>query len=107
MRMSNQSNCTSVVMSIYIQLRLCQPNVCMPELNTCTTAIGRQRAHATIPLINAAGGNKMTVSPLAGRKVQSQDRADITVLVADYYALQPDTSQPGQLVSFGTSGHRG
>ena len=49
----------------------------------------------------------MTVSPLAGRKVQSQDRADITVLVADYYALQPDTSQPGQLVSFGTSGHRG
>src|SRR5690554_3323893 len=64
-------------------------------------------ARARISLIHAAGGQRMTVSPLAGKRVRSQDRADITVLVADYYALQPDASQPGQLVSFGTSGHRG
>lgn len=28
-------------------------------------------------------------------------------LVADYYHVQPDSAEPGQRVSFGTSGHRG
>src|SRR5690625_2389312 len=49
----------------------------------------------------------MSVSPLAGRKVEAADRADITTLVADYYTLQPAADEPTQRVSFGTSGHRG
>lgn len=49
----------------------------------------------------------MSVSPLAGRKVEAADRADITTLVADYYSLQPDADEASQRVSFGTSGHRG
>lgn len=49
----------------------------------------------------------MSVSPRAGKQAEAQDLADITQLVADYYTLQPEPGQPGQLVSFGTSGHRG
>lgn len=49
----------------------------------------------------------MSVSPLAGKKVEAADRADITTLVADYYTLAPSAAEPAERVSFGTSGHRG
>lgn len=45
--------------------------------------------------------------PRAGQPAQPSDLVDVAALVTAYYALEPDPSQPGQQVSFGTSGHRG
>ncbi|WP_251424898.1 phosphoglucomutase [Veillonella agrestimuris] len=44
---------------------------------------------------------------LAGRPVLEQDVIDIQPLVDAYFDNVPDMSDPTQLVSFGTSGHRG
>src|SRR5436190_15309163 len=49
----------------------------------------------------------MRVSPLAGKPAPESILANIPRLVTDYYALEPDPGIPTQLVSFGTSGHRG
>src|SRR6266480_1297213 len=49
----------------------------------------------------------MKVSPLAGKPAPESIHANIPRLVTDYYALEPDPGIPAQLVSFGTSGHRG
>jgi len=43
----------------------------------------------------------------AGQPAQPQDLTDIDALVAAYYDLVPDPSNPDQQVAFGTSGHRG
>ena len=48
---------------------------------------------------NAAAG----ISPLAGKDML----IDVGKLERDYFARRPDISGPNQLVSFGTSGHRG
>jgi len=45
--------------------------------------------------------------PLAGRKAPVSMLADIPSLIAAYYSLHPDASEPSLRVSFGTSGHRG
>jgi phosphoglucomutase len=49
----------------------------------------------------------MTLSPLAGRPAPPEILVDLARLEREYYARVPDLSDPTQLVSFGTSGHRG
>ena len=47
------------------------------------------------------------VSPLAGRPAPKEMLIDPARLERDYFERQPDTDDPNQMVSFGTSGHRG
>ncbi len=49
----------------------------------------------------------MTISPLAGKLVPKELLIDPAILEREYYERLPDTADPDQLVSFGTSGHRG
>ena len=49
----------------------------------------------------------MTLSPYAGKPAPRELLVDLARLERDYYERRPDTSDPNQLVSFGTSGHRG
>jgi phosphoglucomutase len=48
-----------------------------------------------------------TISPLAGESAPKTILVDLARLEQTYYQSKPDTSDPSQLVSFGTSGHRG
>lgn len=43
----------------------------------------------------------------AGRRARAEDLTDVDALVRAYADRQPDTSDVGQRVAFGTSGHRG
>ncbi len=43
----------------------------------------------------------------AGQLAQPFDLIDVQKLMANYFSLKPDVSIPEQMVSFGTSGHRG
>jgi phosphoglucomutase len=49
----------------------------------------------------------MPLSPLAGKPAPQSLLIDLTRLERDYYERKPDTADSNQLVSFGTSGHRG
>ncbi|WP_111977065.1 phosphoglucomutase (alpha-D-glucose-1,6-bisphosphate-dependent) [Algibacillus agarilyticus] len=49
----------------------------------------------------------MALHERAGQPTQAQDLTNISRLVSEYYLNTPDASDPTQLVSFGTSGHRG
>lgn len=49
----------------------------------------------------------MAVHPLAGKPAPKEILADIPKLLNDYAARKPNPDDPAQLVSFGTSGHRG
>jgi len=49
----------------------------------------------------------MAISPLAGKPAPKEMLVDLTRLEREYYERRPDPGDPGQLVSFGTSGHRG
>jgi phosphoglucomutase len=49
----------------------------------------------------------MTISPLAGKPAPKEILVDLSRLEREYYARKPDLADPNQLVSFGTSGHRG
>ena len=49
----------------------------------------------------------MAVHPLAGKPAPADILIDPEKLVAAYYSLRPNVDNPEQLVSFGTSGHRG
>ncbi|MCW2667937.1 MAG: phosphoglucomutase, alpha-D-glucose phosphate-specific [Frankiales bacterium] len=49
----------------------------------------------------------MAVHQRAGTRALPEDLVDVARLVTAYYAGHPDASDPGQRVSFGTSGHRG
>jgi phosphoglucomutase len=51
--------------------------------------------------------DRVTISPLAGRPAPKTMLVDLTRLEAAYYECKPDAGDPNQLVSFGTSGHRG
>ncbi|HEU5420812.1 MAG TPA: phosphoglucomutase (alpha-D-glucose-1,6-bisphosphate-dependent) [Streptosporangiaceae bacterium] len=46
-------------------------------------------------------------SPRAGQPAAAEDLVDVAKLVTAYYTVHPDPAEPGQRVSFGTSGHRG
>ena len=45
--------------------------------------------------------------PLAGKVAPAELLIDVSKLERDYYERRPDLGDPRQLVSFGTSGHRG
>jgi phosphoglucomutase len=49
----------------------------------------------------------MEISPLAGKPAEQNILVNIPRLITAYYTGIPDVSVPGQLISFGTSGHRG
>ena len=49
----------------------------------------------------------MATHPLAGKAAPAELLIDLSKLERDYYTRQPDLANPNQLVSFGTSGHRG
>ena len=49
----------------------------------------------------------MSIHPLAGKPAPAELLIDVQELQRAYYERQPDLSDPDQLVSFGTSGHRG
>jgi phosphoglucomutase len=49
----------------------------------------------------------MTISPLAGKPAPKEMLVDLARLEREYFARRPDVDDPEQLVSFGTSGHRG
>src|SRR5262245_57693260 len=49
----------------------------------------------------------MTMSPLAGKPAPKAILVDLAQLEREYFEREPDVCEPDQLVSFGTSGHRG
>jgi len=49
----------------------------------------------------------MTISPLAGKPAPKEMLIDVARLEKEYFERHPDFDDPNQLVSFGTSGHRG
>jgi phosphoglucomutase len=49
----------------------------------------------------------MAISPLAGKPAPKEMLIDPARLEREYYERRPDLDDPEQLVSFGTSGHRG
>ena len=49
----------------------------------------------------------MPISPLAGKPAPAEMLIDPARLEREYYDRRPDVDDPEQLVSFGTSGHRG
>jgi phosphoglucomutase len=49
----------------------------------------------------------MAISPLAGKPAPKEMLVDLARLEREYFARRPDLGDPNQLVSFGTSGHRG
>jgi len=54
-----------------------------------------------------AGNAVETLSPLAGKPAPREMLVDVARLEKDYFERHPDVGDPNQLVSFGTSGHRG
>jgi len=49
----------------------------------------------------------MAIHPLAGKPAPAEILIDVAALEKAYYQRQPNAADPAQLVSFGTSGHRG
>ena len=49
----------------------------------------------------------MALHPEAGKPASSAQLINVAQLVSEYYSLKPNVSEPGEAVSFGTSGHRG
>src|SRR6516165_8091077 len=49
----------------------------------------------------------MAISPLAGQPAPKEMLVDLKRLEREYFQRRPDLADPCQLVSFGTSGHRG
>src|SRR6201987_5121428 len=49
----------------------------------------------------------MAIFPLAGKPAPKEMLVDLAKLEREYYERRPDLGDPNQLVSFGTSGHRG
>src|SRR3954471_17209766 len=47
------------------------------------------------------------ISPLAGRPAPKELLIDVARLEREYFERAPDMNDPAQMVSFGTSGHRG
>src|SRR5437870_5452994 len=53
------------------------------------------------------GNSPMALHPLAGKPAPKDLLVDLAALERAYYEQQPNLDDPQQLVSFGTSGHRG
>jgi phosphoglucomutase len=50
---------------------------------------------------------QVTISPLAGKPAPKEMLVDVARLEREYFERKPDVSDATQMVSFGTSGHRG
>jgi len=50
---------------------------------------------------------KRPISPLAGKLAPKEMLVDVVLLEREYFERRPDAVDPNQVVSFGTSGHRG
>lgn len=59
------------------------------------------------PAVANEAGDATRLSPLAGLPAPKELLVDLAQLERSYYERRPDLSDPQQLVSFGTSGHRG
>jgi phosphoglucomutase len=55
----------------------------------------------------AGEDNGMAISPLAGKPAPKEILVDVARLEKEYFERRPDVHDPNQLVTFGTSGHRG
>src|SRR5712664_1399021 len=55
----------------------------------------------------AGEASGMAISPLAGKPAPKEMLVDLSRLEREYFERRPDLGDPNQLVSFGTSGHRG
>jgi len=55
----------------------------------------------------ATASDRNSLSPLAGKPAPREMVVDVARLERDYFERRPDLEDPNQLVSFGTSGHRG
>ena len=62
---------------------------------------------STLAAQSLAGNADETISPLAGKPAPKEMLVDVARLERDYFERRPDVDDPNQLVSFGTSGHRG
>ncbi len=49
----------------------------------------------------------MAIHPLAGKPAPSEMLIDVEAVLKAYYERKPNVDDSQQLVSFGTSGHRG
>jgi phosphoglucomutase len=49
----------------------------------------------------------MAIHPLAGKPARAEILIDVAALEKAYYERKPNVDDPAQMVSFGTSGHRG
>ncbi|TVR66287.1 MAG: alpha-D-glucose phosphate-specific phosphoglucomutase [Gemmatimonadales bacterium] len=56
---------------------------------------------------HGGGTEPVTIHSAAGHPLEPAERVDIEALLAAYGTGVPDTADPAQRVSFGTSGHRG
>src|SRR5262245_46057134 len=57
--------------------------------------------------VSSRVASPVAVSPLAGKPAPTAILVDVSRLEQAYYERKPDLEDPSQLVSFGTSGHRG
>ena len=64
-----------------------------------SSARGRTMVQQTDPQVH--------LSPMAGKPATKDMLVDVANLEREYYERKPDVSDPNQMVSFGTSGHRG
>ncbi len=62
---------------------------------------------STLTTQSLAGNPDETISSLAGKPAPKEMLVDVARLERDYFERHPDLDDPNQLVSFGTSGHRG
>jgi len=62
---------------------------------------------ATPDASRGAGDAASRISPLAGKPAPADILIDPQKLREEYYTRRPDSTDPAQRVSFGTSGHRG
>ena len=56
---------------------------------------------------SAAAPSEGSISPLAGKPAPKVKLLDVARVEREYFERRPDLQDPNQIVSFGTSGHRG
>jgi phosphoglucomutase len=61
----------------------------------------------TVEIQSPKTAGEPSLSPLAGKPAPKEMLIDVARLEREYFERQPDLSDRNQLVSFGTSGHRG
>jgi phosphoglucomutase len=65
------------------------------------------RSETEVPSNPGALKNQEAISPLAGKPATKEMLVDVGRLQREYFECRPNVEDPNQMVSFGTSGHRG